>query len=91
MSRGTTLVELLVVLVLLGVVFGMSALARGRSPRAGLTSEADRVQAGRAKAIRTGLPVQVLTDSGQVILVLPDGRAIGHGVDPLSGALRDAH
>jgi len=59
----------------------------------------------RAKAIRTGKPVVVVLDSPtadssdcrftrppvhSTALFLPDGRAIGPGVDPLTGAPLDA-
>jgi prepilin-type N-terminal cleavage/methylation domain-containing protein len=86
-SRGVTLVELLVVLLLLGMIAGMSGLARGWA-RGAAGSEArweSRVRSARAEAIRTGLPVQVVGESGAAVLVLPDGRAFGGGVEPLSG------
>ena len=96
MRRGVTLVELLVVLAILGVMAGISgvALASLRAPR-----ESARVRTlneARAQAIRSGKPVQVLLDTvpprtGQqarplIALFLPDGRAIGLGLDPLTGA-----
>jgi prepilin-type N-terminal cleavage/methylation domain-containing protein len=80
-SRGVTLVELLVVLALLGLVLGVGglALASLREPR-----ESDRLREmrrARAQAIRSGAPVR----TGSV-LFLPDGRAVGTGVDALTGA-----
>ncbi len=92
MSRGVTLVELLIVLVVLGVVVAMSTMTRGlvREGRRAETGQDERLRAGRAKAIRTGLPVQVAADSGQVVLLLPDGRAIGSDLDPLTGEPRNA-
>lgn len=87
-----TLVELLVVLVVLGIVVGLSAMAGG-GVRAGHRPDAEpsaRIRAARAKAIRTGLSVSVAIDSGHVVLLLPDGRAIGADVDPLTGEPRDA-
>lgn len=100
-AGGVTLVELLVVLVLLGVIFGMTglALASLSAPRQSVIFR--RLQAARAEAIRTGRPVQVSGDSGSVgtyfplppsplpVLFLPDGRAIGPGIDPLTGAPRE--
>ena len=79
-SRGVTLVELLVVLALLGLVLGVSGLAMAslREPR-----ESDRMgelRRARAEAIRSGEAVRI--DS---VLFLPDGRAIGPNVDPLTG------
>jgi prepilin-type N-terminal cleavage/methylation domain-containing protein len=76
-----TLVELLVVLALLGLVLGMSglALASLREPR-----ESDAMRAlrrARAEAIESGAPVR----AGGV-LFLPDGRAMGPGIDSLTGA-----
>jgi len=82
---GVTLIELLVVLVLLGILLGVSGLAIGSlaPPR-----ESQRVRtllAARATAIRTGAPAAVRVDSA-LVRFLPDGRALGPGVDPLTGA-----
>ncbi|HMJ57689.1 MAG TPA: prepilin-type N-terminal cleavage/methylation domain-containing protein [Gemmatimonadales bacterium] len=79
-SPGVTLVELLVVLALLGLVLGVSGLAIAslREPR-----ESDEVLAlrqARAEAIKSGAP---RTSHG--VLFLPDGRAMGPGVDGLTG------
>jgi Tfp pilus assembly protein FimT len=89
--QGTTLLELLVVLLLMGLVAAMSAFGLGAAfdspadPRAGLLARA------RDSALRTGQAVSVAPDSaGGVVLFLPDGRAIGAGVDPLTGAPVDA-
>jgi len=87
-SRGVTLVELLVVLALLGLVLGVSglALASLREPR---ESDALRELArARAQAIRTGVPARASTTISHLPspLFLPDGRAIGPNVDPLTGA-----
>jgi prepilin-type N-terminal cleavage/methylation domain-containing protein len=88
--RGTTLVELMVVLVILGVVASVSTLA--------LTSlrpspDAERVHLlsrARAAAARSGQPVSVPAADGSAIRFLPDGRALGPGVDPLTGDALDA-
>jgi len=86
--RGVTLVELLVVVVILGLITGVSGLAFTslRVPRESALVRAARV--ARAEAIRTGRPVGLRLDSLRrpVILFLPDGRALGRGVDPLTGA-----
>lgn len=90
LSRGVTLVELVTALAILGVVSGISgvALASLRMPR---QSEAVReLQRARAAAIRTGrsvsTPGHLAPDSGFRFLFLPDGRALGPGADPLTGA-----
>ncbi len=79
--RGVTLVELLVVLALLGLVLGVSglALASLREPRE--SDELAELRRARAEAIQTGAPRSV-----HGVLFLPDGRAIGPHVDPLTGA-----
>ena len=92
LPRGFTLVEVIVVVAILGLVAGMSGLAFVglRSPR-----QSERVRdlwCARAEAIRTGQPV--LTGDNRAsrtahVLFLPDGRAIGSGVDPLTGAPLD--
>jgi len=86
--RGVTLVELLVVIVILGLVTGVSGLAFGtlRLPRESTLVLAARV--ARAEAIRTGRPVLLRLDSlhrHPSVLFLPDGRAVGRGADPLTG------
>lgn len=77
---GVTLVELLVVLAVLGVILGVSGLALGtlKAPR-----ESDLVlelRSARTQAIRTGTP-----RTSHRVRFLADGRAIGPGVDPLTG------
>jgi prepilin-type N-terminal cleavage/methylation domain-containing protein len=80
--RGVTLVELIVTLALLGVILGLSGVAIASlrpSPQARPRVELERA---RMEAIRTGRAVRA--DSA---LFLPDGRAIGAGVDPLTGEI----
>ena len=89
---GYTLVEVIVVLALIGLVVGIGglALASLKVPR-----ESESVRAmrdARTKAIRTGDPVSLtfpILDTGlnkrTTHLFLPDGRAIGPGLDPLTG------
>ncbi|HEX9249359.1 MAG TPA: type II secretion system protein [Gemmatimonadaceae bacterium] len=78
--RGVTLIEMLVVLALLGIMVGVStlALARRPPPSPALTE----VQQARIGAIKSGEP-----RAAHGVLFLPDGRAIGPGVDPLTGAV----
>ena len=85
MSRGVTLVELLVVLVLLGLLFAVSGLALASLSPPRDSARVRALAAARAKAIRAGVPVS-LNDSASTVLFLPDGRALGPGVDPLTGA-----
>jgi len=104
------LVELLVVITILGLMFGVTGLALGslRAPREAALVRA--LRAARAEAIRSGKAVLVFRDSmtagfstaassdrptaalshRQTALFVPDGRAIGPGVDPLTGAPLDA-
>jgi prepilin-type N-terminal cleavage/methylation domain-containing protein len=90
---GVTLVELMVVIAILGLIVGVSGLAFTslHAPRAWERTRA--VRAARAQAIREGRPVAFPFGGPRVrpsALFLPDGRAIGTGVDPLAGAVADA-
>ena len=78
-----TLLELVVALAILGLILGVSgvALASLRPPAGSEVARAR--QRARAEAIRAGTAVRA--DS---VLFLPDGRALGPGVDPLTGAVR---
>jgi prepilin-type N-terminal cleavage/methylation domain-containing protein len=85
---GTTLLELIVVLAVIAVMLAIvpAALLRppmGRSP-IGEWALAER------RAQRDGAPVAVRDSAGTPILFLPDGRAVGVGRDPLTGAATDA-
>ena len=84
MTRGVTLIELLVVLVLLGLLFTVSGLALSSlaSPKGSERFRA--LESARVKAIRTGTSV-LISDSAAPVVFLPDGRAVGAGVDPLTG------
>jgi Tfp pilus assembly protein FimT len=87
-NEGTTLVELIVVVAILGLVFGVSGLAfmSLRTPRGSEWARA--LSQARSEAIRRGQPIRAVTPSTQHLapLFLPDGRAIGVGADPLTGA-----
>jgi prepilin-type N-terminal cleavage/methylation domain-containing protein len=90
--RGTTLLELLVVMVVLGVCFGVAGAAFGslRAPRGAARGLAARE--ARVRAIRTGRPVRLPGETlgaRPAALFLPDGRAIGPGFGPLTGAPSD--
>ena len=100
--RGVTLIELLVVLVLLGLLFTVSGLALASLATPRQSAWFRTLEASRARAIRRGIPVLVdggsdasggnRSRSGPLglpagaVLFLPDGRALGPGVDPLTGA-----
>jgi hypothetical protein len=83
----------MVVLTLLGLIAGMSGLAFFglRSPR-----QSERVRdlwRARSQAIQTGRLVFTGDNSASRtahVLFLPDGRGLGPGVDPLTGAPLDA-
>ncbi|PYO69944.1 MAG: hypothetical protein DMD69_01310 [Gemmatimonadetes bacterium] len=93
-DRGVTLMELLAVLLILGLLVGVSGLALGalRSPRVAKSVRA--LEAARTKAIRTGNAALVRVDSVAVSF-LPDGSSSGGTivdgvvvvVDPLTGAV----
>jgi Tfp pilus assembly protein FimT len=86
---GATLVELAVVLVILGLLFGLSGLAITRSEREPTEPRIAALRQGRADAIRSGRAVRV-SDSAGSVRFLPDGRALGPGVDPLTGEIVSA-
>lgn len=79
-ASGVTLLELLVVLSILGVLLGVTGLALGslRAPRE--SQEVIDLRDARTRAIHFGVP---RLEHG--VLFLPDGRAIGPSVDPLTG------
>ncbi len=94
---GTTLAELIVVLALLGLIVGVSGLTLGSLRPAADAQAIQDLRRARAEAIRTGRPVHLLGAQGDSVAshtphpppswrFLPDGRAIGPGVDPLTGA-----
>jgi prepilin-type N-terminal cleavage/methylation domain-containing protein len=79
-ASGVTLVELLVVLTILGVVLGVTGLALGSLQAPRESQEIIDLHEARTTAIRSGIPRSV-----HGVRFLPDGRAIGPAVDPLSG------
>ena len=80
-APGITLLEMLVVLSVLGIVLGVSGLALGslRVPRE--SAELADLRRARAEAIQSGVP-----RTAHGVRFLSDGRAIGPGLDPLTGA-----
>ncbi len=92
MRRGTTLLELLVVLTLVCLLVGLSALAAGRlsTSERDAAGHGDPITTARAEAVRTGKPVRIRGGSGGSVLLLPDGRVVGARLDPLTGASANA-
>ena len=82
MSRnGFTLVEVIVVLAVIGIVLAVSGLALASLEAPPESEFVRELRSARAEAIRAGAP-----RTAHGVRFLPDGRAIGPGVDPLTGA-----
>jgi hypothetical protein len=79
------LIEVLVVLAIMGTVLGVSGLALASLNLPRETDALRGLRQAREQAIRTGTPMRF-----QSALFLPDGRVIGTGIDPLTGAVRDS-
>jgi len=79
-APGVTLLELLVVLTILGMVLGVSGLALStlQSPRE--SAQVMDLKQARMQAIQSGVP-----RTAHGVRFLPDGRAMGPHVDPLTG------
>ena len=92
---GYTMVEVIVALALLGLILGLSgvAVASLREPTGAAITR--RLIAARDSALRTGKPVTVTVTVPVTIeyhalrtthiLFLPDGSALGAGVERLTG------
>ena len=83
--RGTTLLEVVIALVLLGLVTGIGVLnlrTRDQGEPTGLALGHCRVQ-----AVRTGRPQPLVMDTLS-LLCLPDGGVAGAGPDQLVGRVR---
>jgi prepilin-type N-terminal cleavage/methylation domain-containing protein len=88
--RGATLIELMVVMLVLGTVAGVSALALTGLRVSPASEQRQRLLTARASAIRSGEAASVELGGGRMVRFLPDGRAIGPGVDQLTGQVLDA-
>ena len=88
--RGVTLIEMMVVLVILGAMTGVAAATLGSLRPPTMQGWKSDVLRARDSAIRSGRPVVLHTDSGYRALLLPDGRAVGGGLDHLTGEVTDA-
>ena len=89
-THGFTLVEMMVVVAILGLTVGIGGLALVslRPPPASVCVLA--LKQAKTKAVRDGIPVRAASNCSVLPapLFFPDGRAIGPGVDPLTGAPR---
>lgn len=79
-ASGVTLLELLVVLTILGLILGVSGLALGALKTPAESGQVRDLKQARADAIQSGAP-----RTAHGVRFLPDGRAIGLGVDPVTG------
>lgn len=91
-ARGSTLVEMLVLLAILGVIAGVTGLSFRRPPnRAAIDAVGTRALDARRKAVRSGrsLTVIVWRDGKPMALTAhADGRVVADtalAIDPLSG------
>jgi prepilin-type N-terminal cleavage/methylation domain-containing protein len=96
--RGVSLIEMTIVLLLLALMAGVSVAALWSLRAPPDSSGVGPLLAGRTRALVTGVPVRIARwgsdrDSSLAqVLFLPDGRAIGKGVDPIVGmVVRHAH
>jgi prepilin-type N-terminal cleavage/methylation domain-containing protein len=86
--RGSTLIELVVVLAILGLLLGVSALGLWSLRHTPEDERLARIASARREALQRGSVVTIgADDSGRVLRFLPDGRAIGNEVDPLTGSV----
>jgi prepilin-type N-terminal cleavage/methylation domain-containing protein len=85
--RGFTLVELIVVIAIIGFMALISGLAVASLTVPRESEQIAGWRRARAAAIETGTPVRAGSRSPLTahLLFLPDGRALGPGVDPLTG------
>ena len=83
--RGFTLVELIVVIAIIALMAAISgvAIAGLKLPRE--SAQIAALRRARTAAITSGVPVRATPR----VLFLPDGRALGPGVDPLTGSPRE--
>jgi prepilin-type N-terminal cleavage/methylation domain-containing protein len=81
--KGVTLLELMVVLALLSVILAISGVALASLREPPMSETLSELRAARRHAIQSGVATAT-----HGILFLPDGRAVGSTVDPLTGELR---
>lgn len=89
--RGFTLIEMMVALAIVALGAGLATVAFGvllDRPQDSSWSQVGRLRAAQRSAVFDARPVLAYPDSDQTdttVLFLPDGRAVGSGVDPLTG------
>lgn len=92
---GVTLAELLVVILIIGLTAGVTAMSMSALRAPPQNDLARQVRKARSTAISQGRALTVGTDTmssdslRRPIRLLPDGRVIGPGFDPWTGALLD--
>ena len=92
-AGGVTLVEMHVVLVIIGVLATTTGLAFSNARLESKPSKQASLNALRTRSILDEHPVQLRYGDPTLqtaVLVLPDGRVIGDGIDPLTGQVIDA-
>jgi prepilin-type N-terminal cleavage/methylation domain-containing protein len=93
-TSGFTLVELMVVLTILGVLAGVSVSSLPSLRESTTTSMADRLAAAHRDAITTASTVLFAAPfrsigGARTWRFLPDGRALGPGLDPRNSRMLD--
>jgi prepilin-type N-terminal cleavage/methylation domain-containing protein len=91
-ETGVTLIELIVVLAIIGVMAAISGVAVAGLTLPRESEETAALRRARTEAIVTGAPVRAVDHRSPRTahpLFLPDGRAVGSGVDPLTGSPRE--
>ena len=89
---GVTLVEMLVVILIVGLTAGVSVFSISALRPPNEAARSRRLRHARAEAIRRGVAVMIIPDSmaggggRSAVRFEPDGRAIGVGIDPWTGA-----
>ena len=86
--NGFTMIEVVVVLALLGIVLGLSAVGVASLRPPARSTELLQLDSARRSAILSGALVRLGTGRA-VGLLLPDGRGIGPNLDPLTGSPHD--
>lgn len=90
-TNGSTLIELLVTLVVLGVVFAVVGLYVPARNEADSEDISTRVLRARQQAVMSGATTTttaIILDTARSLYALPDGRLIADrvlGIEPLSG------